>query len=747
MGIIAPSRNITQRVCRPMPQFFATCASSLEYLLVDELSQLGAENVREGLSVVNFDAEWPVLYRILMWSRVASRVMYPIAEFDARDEQQLYDNASIIDWSQHIKSNGCFLVNSQSFRSELSHTKFVSQRIKDAIVDHFTENGESRPDVEFERPDVAIHCKIRHNKAILSIDFAGYGLHHRGYRGDGGAAPIKENLAAALLMRAGWLKRCEDSGSGDQLAIYDPMCGSGTFLIEATMMAKQIAPGYLRDYLGIFGWQQFNKEIWQEVVDDACVKAESDDKQIELMVAGSDINPKAIRAAQSNLARVGLDHLVKLRIAGLDQVEQFELPESGLVIVNPPYSERLGEFEQVKSIYAQLGGLLKTKFLGWNASILCPNKEFGHALGIRAKKIYKFNNGSIACELLNIDVKTENFLSVQNTSEYDPEFKSKLSDAGIQFVNRLVKNRSKLKKFLSKNQITCYRVYDADLPEYNAAIDVYHENIHVQEYRAPKSVDAKVANRRLKEMQRAVAGVFEIPLDQVFVKQRRQQKGDWQYESKGRDDSGQLLKKQYFEVAEAGRKFRINLQDYLDTGLFIDHRQTRQLVANLGAKKRVLNLFCYTGSVSVYAATAGAIETVNVDMSNTYLNWAKENFKLNKIDINNHQFIRDDSIKWLQEAEQANERFDLIFLDPPTFSNSKKMEHHFDVQTDHVSLIESCLKLLSKGGILIFSNNYHQFDMKFETSEDCSVTEITKQTTSQDYLRKPLHRAWKIELK
>ncbi len=729
-----------------MPQFFATCASSLEYLLVDELSQLGAENVKEGLSVVNFDAEWAVLYQILMWSRVASRVMYPIAEFEARDEQQLYDNVSIIDWSQHIKSNGCFLVNSQSFRSELSHTKFVSQRIKDAIVDHFIENGDSRPDVEFERPDVAIHCKIRHNKVILSIDLAGYGLHHRGYRTDGAAAPVKENLAAALLMRAGWQKSCLDASDGDSLAIYDPMCGSGTFLIEAAMMAAQIAPGYLRDYLGIFGWQQFNKAIWQEVVDDACEKAESTHKQLSLSIAGSDINPKAIRAAQANLANAGLDHLVKLRIAALDQVSQLELSDSGLVIVNPPYSERLGEFEQVKHVYAQLGDLLKSKFLGWNASILCPNKDFGHALGIRAKKIYKFNNGSIACELLNIAIQPESFLLVQNTSEFDPEFKSKLSDAGLQLVNRIVKNRSKLKKYLNKNQITCYRIYDADLPEYNAAIDVYHENIHVQEYKAPKSVDPKVANRRLKEIQRAVAGVFEVALDQVFVKQRRQQKGDWQYESQGRDESGKLIQKRFFEVKEAGRKFKINLEDYLDTGLFIDHRQTRQLIADLSATKRVLNLFCYTGSVSVYAATAGALETVNVDMSNTYLNWAKDNFKLNKIDINKHQFIRDDSIKWLQEAAQASERFELIFLDPPTFSNSKKMEQHFDVQADHVSLIQSCLKLLSAKGVLIFSNNYHQFNMEFMSSEECKVTEITKQTTSQDYLRKPLHRSWKIEL-
>jgi 23S rRNA (guanine2445-N2)-methyltransferase / 23S rRNA (guanine2069-N7)-methyltransferase len=729
-----------------MPQFFATCASSLEYLLVDELSLLGAENVKEGLSVVNFDADWPVVYKILMWSRVASRVMYPIANFEARDEQQLYDNASIIDWSQHIKKQGSFLVNSQSFRSELSHTKFVSQRIKDAIVDHFIDLDEVRPDVEFDKPDVAIHCKIRHNKVTLSIDLAGFGLHHRGYREDGGAAPIKENLAAALLIRAGWLSRCQESSESEALSLCDPMCGSGTFLIEAAMMANGIAPGYFRSYLGIFGWLQFNQSLWQQVVDDACERAESEKIAFKLEVVGSDINPKAVRAAQANIARAGLEKVIKVRIAGLDQVEQIDIASSGLVIVNPPYSERLGEFEQVKGIYTQLGELLKNKFVGWNASILSPNKEFGHALGIRANKIYKFNNGSIACELLNLKIEPSSYLAIQDTSTFDANFVDKLSEQGLQLLNRLKKNHNKLKKYLAKNAITCYRLYDADLPEYNAAIDVYHDKLHIQEYRAPKSIDPKLANRRLKEIQRAVAGFYELPLNNVFVKQRRQQKGDWQYDTKGRDDTGLIVEKRFFEVQEAGRKFRINLEDYLDTGLFIDHRKTRQLVAELSANKRVLNLFCYTGSVSVFAATAGAKETVNVDMSNTYLNWAKENFKLNKLSLSKHQFVRDDSMKWLEEAKQGKQRFDLIFLDPPTFSNSKKMEQHFDVQTDHPKLIESCVHLLNENGILLFSNNFHQFKMQVSSNQKYRVTDITNATTSQDHLRKPLHKCWKIQL-
>lgn len=728
-----------------MPQFFASCATSLEYLLVDELKELGAENVKEGLSVVNFEAEWPVVYDILMWSRVASRVLYPIAKFEAKDEQSLYDNVSIIDWSQHIASNASFVVHAQSFRSELTHTKFISQRIKDAIVDHYTDMEEQRPDVEFEQPDVSIQCRIRQNQVILSIDLAGAGLHHRGYRLQGGAAPIKENLAAALLMRAGWLKTCRDSDN-ESLSLYDPMCGSGTFLIEAAMMALDIAPGTFREYLGIFGWSQFNPDLWEKTVTAARIKSEQSANRNKLIIIGSDINPKAIKSAQANRVLAKLEDVVNIRIAGLDQVEQIEIPETGLVIVNPPYSERLGEFDDVKQLYAELGLLLKSKFRGWNASVLSPDKDFGHSLGIRARKIYKFNNASIACELLNFELKEENYITRQRDDLVDKNFKEKLTDAAKQLCNRLEKNRSKIKKYLVKNDISCYRIYDADLPEYNAAIDVYEDKLHIQEYRAPKSIDEKLAVRRIKDIQRVAAGVFQLPLKNVFVKQRRQQKGDWQYDTKGRDDNGVETNKEFYIVEESRRKFKINLKDYLDTGLFIDHRITRSMIADLCKGKRFLNLFCYTGAFSVYAATAGAKQTVNVDMSNTYLNWAKDNFELNGIKLDNHQFVRDDSLKWLDDAVSQQQQYDVIFLDPPTFSNSKKMENHFDIQKDHLILIKQCLQLLTEKGILIFSNNFHQFKMEFLASEQYQVKEITRHTTSQDFLRKSLHRCWQIEL-
>ena len=717
-----------------MPQFIATCAKSLEYLLLDELAQFDVSKIKEGLSQVSFEASWESAYQFLMWSRVASRLFYPVASFKAEDEQALYKNASIVDWSQHIRPGGSFIINAQSFRSKLSHTQFVSQRIKDSVMDYFREQEETLPIVEYEEPEVVIHCRIKRNDVTLSIDLAGAGLHRRNYRLQGGGAPIKENLAAALLIRAGW--------PSENQVLYDPMCGSGTFLIEAALMALDIAPGLFRDYLGLFGWNQFDKNLWSNVVEAAENRREEGLKNSHLNIKGSDKNPRAIRNAQANIALAGLEDIIETQIAGIDQLAQFDFEEKGLVIVNPPYSERLGERVEVKALYDTLGNWFKSSLKGWRASVLCPEKEFGHALGIRAKKIYKFNNGSIPCELLNLEIEESNF--VQRTADhlFDSAFKEKLSEQGLQLLNRIEKNRSKLKRYLSKENITCYRIYDADIPEFNAAIDVYENKIHIQEYKPPRSVDEKLANRRLKEIQRVAAGIFKLPVNQVILKQRQQQKGNWQYHAnKENEDSSN----HFFKVSESGRQFWVNLEDYLDTGLFLDHRATRNLFAESSAQKSVLNLFCYTSSVSVYAATAGAKSTTNVDMSNTYLSWAKRNFKLNNIDLSDHVFERADCLKWLDEAVEDGLSFDLIFLDPPTFSNSKKMEGHFDVQSDHPKLIENCLKLLSPKGELFFSNNFKKFEMNVQNNDAISIREITSKTTSPDFARNPLHRCWVIK--
>ena len=304
-------------------------------------------------------------------------------------------------------------------------------------------------------------------------------------------------------------------------------------------------------------------------------------------------------------------------------------------------------------------------------------------------------------------------------------------------LNRLVKNQRRLNKWLNKTGTSCYRLYDADIPEYSVAIDIYEDSVHVQEYAPPGTVDDGVARERFAEVKQAVKEFASEVDGRIFYKERRRQKGDNQYRRFNEGPS------ETFVVYEGEAQFEANLSDYLDTGLFLDHRPVRRLVADLASGKSLLNLFCYTATVSVQAALAGAARTLSVDMSNTYLDWAQRNYDLNNLSADNHHLLRADCLKWLEED---GEQFDVIFLDPPTFSNSKKMDSVLDIQRDHGDLIRNAMGRLAEGGVLIFSNNFRKFKMDELITRQFSVENITSQTLDMDFERNPrIHNVWKIE--
>jgi 23S rRNA (guanine2445-N2)-methyltransferase / 23S rRNA (guanine2069-N7)-methyltransferase len=305
-------------------------------------------------------------------------------------------------------------------------------------------------------------------------------------------------------------------------------------------------------------------------------------------------------------------------------------------------------------------------------------------------------------------------------------------------ANRLKKNFKHLSRWARRNQVDCYRVYDADIPEYSAAIDIYKDWVCVQEYEAPKSIDSAKAEQRLNTIIDVIPESLGTEKNRIVLKTRRQQKGLDQYE-KHSDVRHEMT------VVEGGLKFYVNLYDYLDTGLFLDHRITRSMIREMAQGKRFLNLFSYTGSVSVYAAAGGASSTTTVDMSKTYLEWAKRNFDLNGFAPDTHEFIQQDCIKWLKQQSGVKNRYDLIFIDPPTFSNSKRMESVFDVQRDHVFLIESAMKLMSDDGILVFSNNFRKFKLDAGIERQFEVRDISVKTIPEDFRRnQKIHRCWII---
>jgi len=710
--------------------FFGTAARHLETLLADELRSLGIATATETRAGVNFQGTLADAYRACLWSRVANRVLMELARFPATTPEALYDGVKSIPWEDHFGPEQSFAVHLDTAQSKITHSRFGALKTKDAIVDRFRERIGSRPSVQVERPNLQIHVYLYRDRATVSLDLSGESLHRRGYRKQGSAAPMKENLAAAVLLRAGWPSIAADGG-----ALIDPMCGSGTLPIEGALVAADMAPGLLRRYWGFLGWRQHEFGTWSGLLAEARERREAGLTRLG-SIRGYDHDPQAVRIALLHLEQAGLAGRVHFERRELEACAPGRDGDLGLVAINPPYGERLGTSSDLPALYSRLGGVLKERFLGWRAAVLTGNPELGKHMGLRAHRLHSLCNGPIECRLLHFDVVAGNFVS-NRPRPLPPEERGE--GAGM-LANRLVKNIKNLAKWRRQKQIRCYRLYDADLPEYALAVDVYEGErswIHVQEYAAPKSVDPKRARRRLREALGVIPEVLEVTEDQVFFKVRRRQKGQAQYERLGTGG-------RFHQVPEAGHLFLVNFEDYLDTGLFLDHRDTRRLLGELAAGRHFLNLFAYTGTASVYAAAGGAPSTTTVDMSNTYLDWSRRNLALNDIDGAEHRLIQADCLQWLEQTTDER-RYGLIFLDPPRFSASKRMDGTLDVQRDHAVLIRSALRLLAPKGILIFSNNLRRFRMDKQTLKDLELQDISRATLPKDFARSPRsHNCWRI---
>jgi 23S rRNA (guanine2445-N2)-methyltransferase / 23S rRNA (guanine2069-N7)-methyltransferase len=727
-------------------RFFATAPLGIEGLLGQEFRDLGIPDVKEGRAGVAFGGGLNAAYAACLWSRLANRILMPIAQFPAATGEELYDGIRSVDWSLHMEPESTLAVDFAASRSAITHTLFGAQKVKDAIVDHFRSESGVRPSVDLARPDLLVNLYLDRDQATLSIDLSGDSLHKRGYRIEGGKAPLKENLAAAILLRAGWP---EVAAAGGQL--IDPMCGSGTLPIEAALMAADFAPGLLRPWFGFLGWRGHDAACWLDFVAEADRRSEAGLKQLPVIV-GYDVDRRAVHTALGNLDRAGLRGAVHFERKSVEAVRPQKA--KGLLVVNPPYGERLGDEETLVPLYKMLGETLRTHFLGWKASVFTGNPELAFKVGIRAIKQYALYNGALECKLFNFDVAEGRFFTPH---EGEPPTETErqqrlmfrkaksvdLTTGGAEmFTNRLRKNLKNLGRWVRQSETTCYRLYDADLPEYAVAVDLYQGEklwVHVQEYEAPVTVDPVKAEARLIETLAGIPAVLEIPPDQVFLKVRRRQKGTSQYEKQS--ESGK-----FYEVEEGGLRFQVNFEDYLDTGLFLDHRLTRALIRERVRGKSFLNLFAYTGSATVFAASGGASSTTTLDMSRTYLDWAARNLALNGFHGDRHELIQADCIEWLQDAVENNWRYDLIFLDPPTFSTSKRMKATLDIQRDHVDLIHDCLDLLTPEGVLVFSTNHRKFRLDATALADYRIEDISRKTLPKDFERNPrIHYAWLIQ--
>jgi 23S rRNA (guanine2445-N2)-methyltransferase / 23S rRNA (guanine2069-N7)-methyltransferase len=691
-------------------------------------------------------------YRACLWSRVANRVLLPIAEFPAPTPEALYDGARTVDWGAHLDVDGTLAVDCTSSRSAITHTQFAALKVKDAIVDRFRDETGRRPSVDAAAPDVQVNLHLDRDVATLAIDLSGESLHKRGYRGPQGAAPLKENLAAAILLRAGW-PALVAAASAERVALgfVDPMCGSGTLCIEAALIAGDAAPGMERRYFGFLRWRGHDAALWERLLAEARERRAAAHTE-HVAIRGYDRDAGAIRAAHENIAAAGLG-----RVVHVERCELADLPEApaarGLVAVNPPYGERLGEQHELARVYAELGRALRERHLGWQAAVLTGNPPLGRELGLKAKRTHTLFNGPIECRLLRFDVDPKHFETKRAPGEL-PVFDDAAARArpgAAMFANRLRKNLRTLGSWARGAGVACFRVYDADMPEYAFSIDVYQDGVnasadepgrwvYVQEYAPPATVDAAKARARREEAFAMIPEVLGVARERVHLRVRRKQKGGAQYEK--------LAERGEFRtVVEGGLKLLVNFTDYLDTGLFLDHRPTRARIAGLAKGKRFLNLFAYTCTASVFAAAGGAVSTTSVDLSHTYLDWARRNFELNGFrDSSRNRLLQEDVLEWLEAP--VRERYDLIFLDPPTVSRSKRMDGALDVQRDHAKLIWSTLRRLAPGGVLIFSTNFRKFRLDADALAQLDVKDVTAATIPKDFARDAkIHQCFEIRVR
>lgn len=700
-----------------------TGPKGLEELLADEIRQLGLTVERATPRGVFANADSEGVNRIRLWSRLANRIHCILAKVHQADRETLYEAAAAVNWRDLLVRGGAIDIQGQGNYASLKHSGFSAQVVKDAIFDELRKVSLPTPELE---PLAAVHriqVSVGRDTYLL-LNLVHESLHRRGYRLEGGAAPLKENLAAAMLMRSRWPEHYD--------TLLDPLCGSGTFCIEAALMATDTAPGLLGSFDTDIDPLIADEAVQNRLREEALQRRREGEKHFRKRIQGSDQSPAILKTAEENARRAGVSHLVHFQVEDATRVLPPGEPGRGLILTNPPYGERLSSDRGLSLFFSALGEHWKKHFEGWNIAILTASDETSKVLGLAPGKRNKFYNGALAVTLEHSHVRAAE--ERKNAVSRGLEGRE-ASESAQMLANRLRKNARRLKPWVNREGLEAWRLYDADIPEYAVAVDIYGDRVLVQEYAAPSSIDPETARSRWLDCILTVRDELKVGEDQLFLKQRKPQKGKSQY---------QRLQKQgnEFEIREYDARLLVNLSDYLDTGLFLDHRPLRRRIHQEASGKRFLNLFCYTASVTVHAGLGGASSSVSVDMSQTYLDWAERNFKLNGLTPFRHKLERANVMEWLS-ADQR--QFDLIFIDPPTFSNSKRMDGVFDVQRDQVALIEGAMKRLAPGGTLYFSNNFRRFKLAGEIASQFQVEDITQESLPPDFGRSsPAHRCWVI---
>ena len=795
----------------PVFEFFASCPEGFEAALARELRAIGAWRVRPLKGRVAFAGGAIDGERACLWSRLASRVTVVLARFDALYAEELYEGVYAMPWERILRRGATIAVTARGTTPELRNTHFTALKAKDALCDRLADETGARADVDLDRPDARISVALRGERVTVSLDLSGEPLFRRMPRmatKPGAAAHfLRPDYAALLLEEAGWGEACRElaktraegdgvgareAAPGMRTVLVDPVLAGGGVTVEAAHMLADEAPGLTRRHWGFEAWLEHDAAAWGEAVAEAERRAQAaEDRPLGSIVA-CDADPRAAAFGERVIASTGLSPFVttapaeagtlaaaagaalaKAGASGEAGTRAFIVADAGELSFTGMQAY-LGIFNQVRRLPALAGSAvaaLDRTGLMARAMACPPASSIAVRPGNEEARILAWPAGAQAVEGAaagaNRSPKAARDTAARRGSGAADEVKPAarvdvgqgkpvpvLMPEAEQFANRLKKNARRLRKWSRRAGVTCYRVYDADLPDYAAAIDLYEGAeatpgrwLVVAEYAAPKTVDPELAQARLLDMLALAPRILDVEPEHVFARARTHSRGGSQY---GRREGASAVNSNPL-IREGGLTFEVNFNDYLDTGIFLDHRVTRGMVRDLVRERpgcRFLNLFAYTGTATCYAADGGAAETVTVDLSNTYLDWAERNMALNGHSGGAHHFVRDDVMRWISDQRRTGNRWDLIFCDPPTFSNSTKMgQRTWDVQRDHVELLTGVAALLAPGGEAVFSCNLRGFrpDLAALAEAGVDLTDITAQTIPEDFSRnKKIHHCYRV---
>lgn len=743
-------------------EFFASCPEGFERPLADELRALGIRRVRPLKGRVSFEGEAVDAERVCLWSRLASRVLAVIARFPCRDADDLYDGVYRVPWERVLRRGSTVAVSARGTNDELRNTRYIALRAKDALCDRLADETGLRADVDTERPDARIAVALRGDRATLQLDLTGEPLFHRGPRLRA-ERPLRPDYAALLLACAGWAGACAADGAAQAAPLLvDAACAGGSVTAEAAGTALDRAPGRGRRRWGFTCWSEHDERSWTHLLAEADRRAAEADGRAGArgIIVATDADPRAVEALRAALKGTGLEWAVEALGPedALGRLEGGDAPDgaraaAGAVVADLSELPLHGA-DAACSLLAEIRRTSAAE--GLPAVVLARDGGVERALGRAGDVGARVRPGNAPARILSFPPGADAAASVAEPRAYvDVDGGAPvgvLVPASDQFAARLRKVARLRRKWARRAGVTCYRVYDADLPDYAAAIDLYEGApdtpgrwLVVSEYAAPRSVDPALAAARMHDILAIAPRVLDVEPDRVAARSRTRARGGSQYAASGRAPHARQGAHGPL-VLEGGLTFEVNFDDYLDTGIFLDHRVTRSLVRDRARGARFLNLFAYTGTATCYAADGGAVETTTVDMSNTYLEWARRNMARNGFTGQEHRFVRDDVLAWVDRQSRSQTGWDLIFCDPPTFSSSSKMgERTWDVQRDHAGLIARLLRMLAPGGEIVFSCNLRTFepDLSELARAGAEVEDISAQTIPEDFARNPrIHRCY-----